>query len=40
MYGLRILASWLYDDGKPFLHLKDNAGYAFLKKIGTGYFEN
>ena len=40
MYGLRILASWLYDDGKPFLHLKDNTGYAFLKeKIGTGYFE-
>ena len=41
MYGLRVMTSWLHDDSKPFLHLKDNAGFAFLKeKIGTGYFEN
>lgn len=40
MYGLRVMGSWLHDDKKPFLHLKDNEGYAFLKeKIGTGYFE-
>ncbi|HWT26929.1 MAG TPA: insulinase family protein, partial [Mobilitalea sp.] len=40
MYGLRAMSSWLHDDLKPFLHLKDNAGYAALKeKIGTGYFE-
>jgi hypothetical protein len=40
MYGLRAMSSWLYDDKKPFLHLKDTAGYSFLKdKIGTGYYE-
>lgn len=40
MYGLRAMSSWLYDDKKPFLHLKDTTGYAFLKeKIGTGYYE-
>jgi Zn-dependent M16 (insulinase) family peptidase len=40
MYGIRVMSSWLHDDHKPFLHLKDNAGFAFLKeKIGTGYFE-
>jgi presequence protease len=40
MYGLRAMSSWLHDDQKPFLHLKDNTGYAFLKdKIGTGYYE-
>ena len=40
IYGLRVLGSWLYDDHMPFLHLKDNMGYAFLKsKIGTGYYE-
>jgi Zn-dependent M16 (insulinase) family peptidase len=34
------MSSWLYDDKKPFLHLKDTAGYSFLKdKIGTGYYE-
>lgn len=41
MYGLRAMGSWLHDDRKPFLHLKDNAGYTFLKeKIGTGYYED
>ncbi|NLK26811.1 MAG: insulinase family protein [Clostridiales bacterium] len=40
IYGLRIMGSWLHDDEKAFLHLKDNAGYAFLKEqIGTGYYE-
>jgi Zn-dependent M16 (insulinase) family peptidase len=40
MYGLRAMSSWLHDDQKPFLHLKDSNGYEFLKeKIGTGYYE-
>jgi Zn-dependent M16 (insulinase) family peptidase len=40
MYGLRVMDSWLYDDKKPFIHLRDNEGYAFLKdKIGSGYYE-
>ena len=40
LYGLRAMSSWLYDDKKPFLHLKDTSGYTFLKdKIGTGYYE-
>jgi len=40
LYGLRAMGSWLHDDNKPFLHLKDSTGYAFLKdKIGTGYYE-
>ncbi len=40
LYGLRAMSSWLHDDNKPFLHLKDSTGYTFLKdKIGTGYYE-
>lgn len=40
MYGLRMLSSWLYDEKQPFIHMKDNEGYDFLKeKIGTGYYE-
>jgi Zn-dependent M16 (insulinase) family peptidase len=40
LYGLRAMGSWLHEDKKPFLHLKDSAGYEFLKeKIGTGYYE-
>jgi Zn-dependent M16 (insulinase) family peptidase len=40
LYGLRAMSSWIHDDHKPFLHLKDTTGYAFLKeKIGTGYYE-
>lgn len=40
LYGLRAMGSWLHDDHKPFLHLKDSNGYEFLKdKIGTGYYE-
>lgn len=40
LYGLRAMSGWLYDDKKPFIHLKDTTGYEFLKdKIGTGYYE-
>lgn len=40
MYGLRVMRSWLHDNDLPFLYLKDNAGYAYLKEqIGTGYYE-
>ena len=41
MYGLQALDSWLYDDGKPFIHLEANDTYASLrKKAGEGYFES
>lgn len=41
MFGLQLYDSWLYDDTKPFIHLKVNETFAFLKKqVGTGYFEN
>ncbi|HWT76322.1 MAG TPA: insulinase family protein [Mobilitalea sp.] len=40
LYYLRAMGSWLHNDKKPFLHLKDSSGYNFLKeKIGTGYYE-
>lgn len=40
MYGLQMLDSWLYDDGKPFIHVEANDTYANLKKkIEEGYFE-
>ena len=40
MYGLQALDSWLYDDGKPFIHLEANDTYASLrKKAGERYFE-
>lgn len=40
MYGIQILDSWLYDDSKPFIHIRANETFEFLKKqIGTGYFE-
>lgn len=40
MYGIQILDSWLYDDAKPFIHIRANDTFAFLKKnIETGYFE-
>jgi Zn-dependent M16 (insulinase) family peptidase len=40
MYGIQILDSWLYDDNKPFIHIRANDTFAFLKeKIGTGYYE-
>lgn len=38
--GLRVLSSWLYDEDKPFIYLKDSAIFEELrKKIGSGYFE-
>lgn len=40
MYGLQILDSWLYDDGKPFIHVEANATFAALReKVGKKYFE-
>ena len=39
MYGLNVLESWLYDDELPFVYLKYNEAFEFLKKqIGTSYF--
>ncbi|BCN32314.1 insulinase family protein [Anaeromicropila herbilytica] len=41
MYGLQILDSWLYADDKPFIHIRANDTFEFLKaKIGTGYYED
>ncbi len=42
MYGLQALDSWLYKDSDPFMHIEQNATYAYLKKeaeTGNGYFE-
>ncbi len=40
IYGLQCLDSWLYDDGKPFIHLKALDTFRFLKEqVGNGYFE-
>lgn len=40
MYGLNILDSWLYDDGKPFIHIEADATFKSLrKKIDTDYYE-
>ncbi|HIT89256.1 MAG TPA: insulinase family protein, partial [Candidatus Merdenecus merdavium] len=41
MYCLEAFNSWLYDDEKPFLHLKPLSIFEELRQeIGTGYFEN
>lgn len=41
MYGLQIFDSWLYDDEKPFIHIRANDTFAFLREqVETGYFEN
>lgn len=41
MWGLDVLASWLYDDNQPFIHLETNEIFDDLReKIGTDYFEN
>lgn len=41
MYGIQILDSWLYDDEKPFIHVRSNETFDFLRRqIGTGYYEN
>lgn len=40
MYGLQIYDSWLYDENQPFIHIRANDTFEFLKKqIDTGYFE-
>lgn len=41
MYGLQAFNSWLYDAGEPFMYLKFNKEFEFLKKqIGTDYYTN
>lgn len=41
MYGLSVFNSWLYDENEPFMYLKFNHEFAFLRKqIGTDYFTN
>lgn len=41
MYGLNAFNSWLYDDDAPFMHLKFNKEFEFLKsQIGTDYYTN
>lgn len=40
MYGLQMYDSWLYDDEKPFIHIKTNEIFEILrKKMEEGYFE-
>lgn len=40
MYGLQALDSWLYDAGRPFMHIEALDTFAALRgKVETGYFE-
>ena len=40
MYGLQAFDSWLYDEKEPFMHIEENATFAFLRsQVETGYFE-
>lgn len=40
MYGLQMMDSWLYDDGKPFIHVEALDTFEFLKKqVQTDYYE-
>ena len=40
MYGLQAFDSWLYDEKEPFMHIEENATFAFLRKqVEAGYFE-
>lgn len=40
IYGLQMYDSWLYDDEKPFLHVKTNEVFEQLREqMETGYFE-
>ncbi len=40
MYGIQMADSWLYDDSKPFIHLKFQKVYDSLRsKLEEGYFE-
>lgn len=41
IFGFMAMDSWLYDEDQPFLHLKTDGVYAFLKEqIDKGYFES
>ncbi len=40
MYGLQLFDSWLYDETKPFIHIKALDTFEFLKgQVDKGYFE-
>ena len=40
MWGLDVMASWIYDDEKPFIHVEAIETFEFLKEnIENGYFE-
>ena len=40
MYCLQSFDSWLYDENEPFMHIRQNDTYAFLKtQVDTDYFE-
>lgn len=41
MYGLQMFDSWLYDESKPFIHMKAIPVFEFLKQqVGSRYFED
>lgn len=41
MLGLQAFDSWLYDEGKPFLHIEANETFSRLRRaIDEGYFES
>ncbi len=40
MYGLQCFDSWLYDEKDPFMHIEENATFAWLKEaVDKGWFE-
>ena len=40
MYGLQMMDSWLYDETKPFIHIRASDTFEKLKEnVGKGYFE-
>jgi hypothetical protein len=40
IHGLNMFDSWLYDDEKPFIHIKTNDTFEILReKLDTDYFE-
>lgn len=40
MYGLQLFDSWLYDEEKPFIHIKALGTFEYLKsQVESGYFE-
>lgn len=41
IYGLNMYDSWLYDDDKPFIHVKTNETFEILReKLDSDYFES